>query len=49
VGPAEDQYSASEAWQEMDLGNVALAAGNQQFKFTDYGQEPFQQRVHASL
>jgi Legume lectin domain/Chitobiase/beta-hexosaminidase C-terminal domain len=34
VGPAEDEFSATEVWQEFDLGNVALAAGNQQFKFT---------------
>src|SRR5579862_1216626 len=40
VGPAEDQYSASEAWQELDLGNVTLAAGNQQFKFTTTGKNP---------
>jgi len=24
VGPAEDEYSATDFWQEFDLGNVAL-------------------------
>jgi hypothetical protein len=38
VGPASDQYSTSEVWQEFDLGNVTLAAGNQQFKFTTIGK-----------
>ena len=38
AGPAEDEYSASPVWQEFDLGNVALAAGSQPFKFTTTGK-----------
>jgi hypothetical protein len=34
LGPAEDEYSATETWKEFDLGTVALAAGNNIFKFT---------------
>jgi hypothetical protein len=40
VGPAEDQYSAADAWKEFDLGNVTLAAGNQSFVFTTTGENP---------
>jgi Bacterial lectin/Chitobiase/beta-hexosaminidase C-terminal domain len=38
VGPAWDQYSATDVWQEFDLGTVSLAAGNQPFKFTTSGK-----------
>ena len=38
IGPAEDQYAAAEAWQELDLGTVTLGAGNQQLKFTTTGK-----------
>jgi hypothetical protein len=38
LGPAEDQYNSSEVWQEFDLGNVSLAAGNQPFVFTTTGK-----------
>lgn len=38
VGPAEDEYSASDVWQEFDLGTVSLAAGNQPFTFTTTGK-----------
>lgn len=38
VGPAEDEYSAADVWQEFDLGTVSLAAGNQPFKFTTTGK-----------
>ena len=38
VGPAEDEYAANVVWQEFDLGNVALTAGNQPFKFTSTGK-----------
>jgi predicted RecA/RadA family phage recombinase len=38
VGPAEDQYAASDAWQEIDLGTVTLGAGNQQLKFSTTGK-----------
>jgi hypothetical protein len=34
VAPAEDEYSATDVWQEFDLGSVALAAGSQPLKFT---------------
>ncbi len=40
VGPAEDQYSASDVWKEFDLGNVTLAAGDQSFVFTTTGENP---------
>ena len=38
VGPAEDEYSATDVWQEFDIGTVSLAAGNQPFKFTTTGK-----------
>ena len=39
VGPAEDQYSAADAFQEFDVGNVTIAtAGNQSFTFTITGK-----------
>jgi hypothetical protein len=38
VGPAEDEYSAGDVWQEFDLGTVSLAAGSQPFKFTTTGK-----------
>jgi Legume lectin domain/Chitobiase/beta-hexosaminidase C-terminal domain len=38
LGPPEDQYAATNVWQEFDLGTVALGAGNQVFKFTVTGQ-----------
>ena len=38
VGPAEDEYSATDVWQEFDRGTVSLAAGNQPFKFTTTGK-----------
>jgi hypothetical protein len=38
VGPAEDQYSAADVWQEFDLGTVSLAAGTQPFTFTTTGK-----------
>jgi hypothetical protein len=34
VGPAEDEYSANDPWQEFDLGTVSLPAGNVAFVFT---------------
>jgi hypothetical protein len=34
VGPAADQYAATQFWYEFDLGSVSLAAGSQPFKFT---------------
>ena len=38
LGPAKDQYSAADTWIEFDMGNVALTAGNQVFKFTVTGK-----------
>jgi hypothetical protein len=38
VGPTKDQYSSADAWTEFDMGTVALAAGNQAFKFTVSGK-----------
>ena len=38
VGPPEDEYSAIAVWQAFDLGNVALAAGSQPFKFMTTGK-----------
>jgi hypothetical protein len=38
LGPTEDEYSATEVWTEFDMGTVALAAGNQVFKFTVTGK-----------
>jgi hypothetical protein len=39
VGPAEDQYSAADAFQEFDVGSVTIAtAGNQSFTFTITGK-----------
>jgi hypothetical protein len=38
LGPTEDEYSATETWQEFDMGTVALGAGNQVFKFTVTGK-----------
>jgi hypothetical protein len=40
LGAPEDQYSAADVWQEFDMGTVALAAGNQVFKFTVTGKNP---------
>ena len=37
-GPVEDQYASTNVWQEFDLGTVALAAGNQVFRFTVTGK-----------
>jgi hypothetical protein len=34
VGPAVNQYSATDVWYEFDLGSVSLAVGTQPFKFT---------------
>ena len=38
LGTTEDEYSATEVWKEFDMGTVALAAGNQVFKFTVTGK-----------
>ena len=38
LGPAKDQYASSEVWAEFDMGTVALAAGNQVFRFTVAGK-----------
>ncbi len=38
LGPATDQYLANDTWVEFDMGNVALTAGNQVFKFTVTGK-----------
>jgi hypothetical protein len=38
IGPAEDQYSPAEAWQEFDVGTATLGAGNQQLKFSTTGK-----------
>ncbi len=41
VGPQEDEYNASDAYQELDLGNVSIAApGTYSFKFTVTGKNP---------
>jgi hypothetical protein len=40
VGPPEDHYSATNVWEEFDLGTVTLAAGSQPFKFTVTGKNP---------
>ena len=37
-GRVEDQYASTNVWQEFDLGTVALAAGNQVFRFTGTGK-----------
>jgi hypothetical protein len=38
LGPATDQYSANDTWIELDMGTVALTAGNNVFKFTVTGK-----------
>jgi hypothetical protein len=38
LGPATDQYSANDTWVELDMGTVALTAGNNVFKFTVTGK-----------
>ncbi len=38
VGPAEDEYSASDVWKQFDLGNVSLTQGNVAFVFTTVGK-----------
>ena len=38
LGAPVDQYAAADSWQEFDLGNVPLTAGNQVFKFTVTGK-----------
>jgi hypothetical protein len=38
LGTPTDQYAANDVWQEFDMGNVSLAAGNQVFKFTVTGK-----------
>ncbi|MFZ3217886.1 MAG: chitobiase/beta-hexosaminidase C-terminal domain-containing protein [Candidatus Acidiferrales bacterium] len=38
LGPTEDQYAATNVWQELDVGTVTLAAGNNVFKFTVIGK-----------
>jgi Legume lectin domain/Chitobiase/beta-hexosaminidase C-terminal domain len=39
VGAPVDQYAVADSWQEFDLGNVPLTAGNQVFKFTVTGKD----------
>ena len=39
VGPVEDEYAANPTWEEFDLGNVSLNAGNNVFKFTVTGKD----------
>ncbi len=38
LGPTEDEYAATEAWKEFDMGTVSLPAGNSVFKFTVVGK-----------
>jgi Bacterial Ig domain len=38
VGPAADEYSASDVWKQFDLGTVSLPAGNVAFAFTSTGK-----------
>jgi len=38
LGPTKDQYASGEVWAEFDMGTVALAAGNQVFRFTVTGK-----------
>jgi hypothetical protein len=41
VGPQEDEYNASDVYQELDLGNVNIAApGTYSFKFTVTSKNP---------
>jgi hypothetical protein len=41
VGPQEDEYNGSEAYQALDLGNLSIMApGNYSFKFTVAGKNP---------
>jgi hypothetical protein len=40
VGPAEDEYSANDVWEQFDLGTVSLPAGNVAFVFTTTGKNP---------
>jgi hypothetical protein len=41
VGPQEDEYNGSEAYQVLDLGNLSIMApGNYSFKFTVTGKNP---------
>jgi len=41
VGPQEDEYSASEAYQVLDLGDLSITApGTYSFKFTVTGKNP---------
>jgi hypothetical protein len=41
VGPPEDEYSGSESYQVLDLGNLSIMApGNYSFKFTVTGKNP---------
>jgi Legume lectin domain/Chitobiase/beta-hexosaminidase C-terminal domain len=39
LGAPVDQYAAADSWQEFDLGNIPLTAGNQVFKFTVTGKD----------
>jgi hypothetical protein len=39
LGAPTDQYAAADSWQEFDLGNVSLTAGNQVFKFAVTGKD----------
>ena len=39
LGAPVDQYAAADSWQEFDLGNVPLTAGNQVFTFTVTGKD----------
>ncbi|HEY0704541.1 MAG TPA: chitobiase/beta-hexosaminidase C-terminal domain-containing protein [Candidatus Acidoferrales bacterium] len=39
LGAPVDQYGAEDSWQEFDLGNVPLTAGNQVFTFTVTGKD----------
>ncbi len=39
LGSPVDQYAAADSWQEFDLGNIPLTAGNQVFKFTVTGKD----------
>jgi hypothetical protein len=41
VGPQEDEYNASDVYQELDLGNVNITApGTYSFKFTVTSKNP---------
>jgi hypothetical protein len=39
VGPAEEEDSANDVWQEFDLETVSLSAGNVAFVFTTVSKD----------